>query len=96
MSAHLSVTLGITFAVQSLTNGKRVVYLEASYDLSERQRTLTAADESGGGKPEHLVQVGFFQSIKTCKTTLTTKHVRARTPGSGGGGRLVKRVEEKR
>ena len=39
-------------------------YLQAAYDLPERQSTLIPPDESGGGQPEHLVQVRLLQAIE--------------------------------
>lgn len=43
-----------------------LIYLQAAYNLSERQSALIASDESGGGKPEHFIQVGFSKPVKTC------------------------------
>ena len=42
-------------------------YLKSANNFSERQRALVAANEGGGGKPEHLVQVTLSEPIQTCR-----------------------------
>lgn len=47
-----------------------VFYLQAPYNLPEWECILVATNESGGGKPENFIQVGFSQSMKTCMNTV--------------------------
>lgn len=39
-------------------------HLQAADDLLQRQHALRAADEGGGGQPEHLVQVRLVQAVE--------------------------------
>lgn len=73
------------FSFTPLTQLK-VFYLKAAYNLSEWQSALVASDEGGGGKPEHFVQVGFNQPVKTCCEDIDmwkkpAKQAQARKPG---------------
>ena len=59
-------------------------YLQAAYDLPERQSTLIPPDESGGGQPEHLVQVRLIQTIEP--------YISHHAPGGREGGRGVEKT----
>lgn len=73
----------------------KCVYLKAAYNLPQRQRAFAAADESGGGQPEHFVQVGLRQPVETWwngRGAAANKRRQAQ-PGQssrGGKGRVQK------
>lgn len=64
-----------------------VAHLQAADDLLQRQHALRAADEGGGGQPEHLVQVRLVQAVEAYTSHDAPRH-------SAGGQATVQVVEE--
>lgn len=61
-------------------------HLQAADDLLQRQHALRAADEGGGGQPEHLVQVRLVQAVEA--------YMSHDAPGHSAGGRQAVQAEE--